>query len=82
MIIRPKVTKVSVYDDYCLLITFSNAEQRIFDMRPYLEFEHYKELKNKNNFAKVQSTSTSVEWGTGQVIDPHELYYNSTPCFV
>ncbi len=80
--IRPKVKEVSVYDDYCLFITFSNDEQRIFDMRPYLEFEQYKELKNKNIFAKVKPTLTSVEWSTGQSIDPHELYYASSSYFI
>ncbi len=77
---RPRATKVAIYEDYCLLVTFSNNEQRIFDVKPYLEFAPFKELKNKELFAKVRPAGLSIEWLHGQDICPDDLYYNSVPC--
>ncbi len=82
MIIRPKIMAVSVYGDYSLLLSYSNGEQKVFDVRPYLDFEHFQELKNKDYFAMVQVSGPTIVWATGQNISPDELYYNSMPCFV
>ncbi len=75
----PTAIEVQVCDDYNLLVTFDNQEKRIFDVKPYLEFIAYKELKNKTLFATVKPAGLSVEWIHGQDICPDELYYNSIP---
>ena len=33
--IRPKAVEVTPQSDYCLLVTFSDDEKRIFDVKPY-----------------------------------------------
>ncbi len=77
--IRPKAVNVVPQDDYCLLVTFSNDEKRVFDVKPYLDFKPFIELKNPAVFNTVKPAGLSVEWIHGQDICPDELYYNSVP---
>ena len=76
---RPRATDVKPLEDYRLLVTFGNNEKRIFDVKPYLEYEPFDQLKNEELFNTVQVGGLSVEWITGQDICPDELYYNSSP---
>ncbi len=75
--LRPKAMQVQVQEDYLLLITFSNNEQRIFDVKPYFNFKPFEELKNPVLFSTVKPANLSIEWLHGQDICPDELYYNS-----
>ena len=77
--IRPKAITVEPCPDYCLLITFSNNEKRLFDVKPYLDFAPFNELKNITLFNTVKPAGLSVERLHGQDICPDELYYNSVP---
>jgi len=77
--IRPKAVDVIPLADYCLLITFSNDEKRMFDVKPYLDFKPFGELKNPTMFKTVKPAGLSIEWIHGQDICPDELYYNSVP---
>jgi hypothetical protein len=65
--------------DYWLLVTFSNNEKRLFDVKPYLDFKPFNELRNTTLFDTVKPAGLSVEWLHGQDICPDELYYNSLP---
>ena len=77
--VRPKAVNVIPQSDYCLLVTFSNKEKRIFDVKPYLDFKPFSELKNPAIFNTVKPGGLSIEWVRGQDICPDELYYNSVP---
>ena len=77
--IRPKAIHVEPRPGYCLLVTFSNNEKRLFDVKPYLDFKPFNELKNTTLFNTVKPAGLSVEWLHGQDICPDELYYNSVP---
>jgi len=77
--IRPRAIKVEPKPNYFLLVTFSNNEQRLFDVKPYLNFKAFAELKNLAVFNTVKPTGLSIEWLHGQDICPDELYYNSVP---
>ena len=77
--IRPKAIGVEPCSDYCLLVTFSNNEKRLFDVKPYLNFKPFIELRNTVLFNTVKPSGLSVEWLHGQDICPDELYYNSKP---
>jgi hypothetical protein len=76
---RPRATDVKPLNDYRLLVTFGNNEQKIFDVKPYLEYKPFDQLKNEALFNTVHIGGLSVEWITGQDICPDELYYNSSP---
>ena len=78
-LIRPKAISVIVQPDYCLLVTFSNNEKRLFDVKPYLDFKPFEELRNPIIFSTVKPAGPSIEWMHGQDICPDELYNNSIP---
>ena len=75
--IRPTAVDVTPQPNYCLLVTFDNEEQRLFDVKPYLDFKPFNELKNEVLFKTVKPAGLSVEWIHGQDICPDDLYYNS-----
>jgi len=76
---RPRAISVTPKADYHLLVTFSNNEKRVFDVRPYLDFKPFEELKNPAIFNTVKPAGLSIEWIHGQDICPDDLYYNSAP---
>jgi hypothetical protein len=77
--LRPKAVNVTPQADYQLLVTFSNNERRLFDVKPYLGFPPFEELKNPMIFNTVKPAGLSIEWIHGQDICPDELYFNSKP---
>lgn len=50
----PKIEAVEPRDDYTLLLTFENSEQRVYDMRPELSTEVFEPLKDLRLFRQVQ----------------------------
>ncbi len=78
-ITRPRASAVEVASikDYTLLVTFTNGEKRIFDVKPYFSFKCFEELKSKTLFQTVHIAGLSIEWLHGQDICPDDLYYNS-----
>jgi len=61
-------------DDYKLLIGFENNEQKIFDVKPYLEIGKFKELKDEKLFRTVKVKFDSIEWDNMLDLDPGLLY--------
>jgi hypothetical protein len=76
-VIRPRAIEVKTEPNYLLLVLFSNNEKRLFDVKPYLDFKPFEELKNPEIFNTVKPAGLSIEWVHGQDICPDELYYNS-----
>lgn len=50
---------------------------RAKDVKPYLGFKSFEQLKSKTLFDSVHIAGLSIEWVTGQDICPDELYFNS-----
>lgn len=69
--------KVEALSDYNLLITFDNQEQRIFDVKPYLDDVYFAPLRDLVVFKSVKVNAISIEWNGDIDICPDELYYNS-----
>ena len=63
--------------NYKLEIKFDNNERKIFDVKPYFKFKIFNDLKNYEEFKKVQISGLSIEWENGADICPDELYNNS-----
>ncbi len=72
------VTDVTPLNNYMLRLKFKNGEEKIFDMKPYLETGIFKALKNKNIFKTVKISFDTVEWVNEADIDPETLYHEST----
>ena len=74
---KPKAISVNVFDDYKLLIEFENGEKKVFDVKPYLNYKAFEELKDIEKFRSVKISGLSVAWENGADICPDELYNNS-----
>ena len=70
----PAVRKVKPLDDYTLILTFSNGETRVFDMKPYLDKGIFRELRNVSMFNTAHVSFDTVEWDNEADFDPKVLY--------
>jgi len=71
------VKNVKPLDNYSLLLTFENEEEKIFDIKPYLEIGKFKELKDEKLFKTVKVSFDSIEWDNELDLDPELLYQKS-----
>ncbi len=77
---NPRVKEVEVLEDYQLLLTFKNGEKRIYDAKKLFQYDFFKNIKNEENFKKVKvADGITIEWESGEDVDPDELYVNSIP---
>lgn len=74
-----KIIFVKPLDDYKLLLTFSNNEKRIKDMKPYLNDGVFKKLKNKTFFNSVHISFDTISWNDGIDLCADTLYETSLP---
>ena len=71
------IKDVKPHDNYLLLLTFENGERRQFDMKPYLDFGIFQELKDLRLFKTVKTSFDSIEWDNEADFDPEILYQKS-----
>lgn len=76
---HPRIKNVKAQDNYKILLTFTNGELKIFDMKPYINKGFFKQLKDKNYFKNVIPFMDSVRWKNGQDLCPDTLYEDSMP---
>jgi Protein of unknown function (DUF2442) len=72
-----KVVAVTANDDFSLDLKFDDGCVKRFDVKPYLEYEIFKELKDKNYFKRVKVAFGTVQWPNEQDISPETLYLES-----
>ena len=71
------VIKVMPIENYQLNLTFENGENKIFDVKPYLNLGIFKELQNLEMFNTVRVSFDTIEWQNQADIDPETLYEDS-----
>ena len=71
------VKDVKPLEDYHLLLKFENNEEKIFDVKPYLEIGKFQELKDEKLFKSVRVSFDSIEWDNQLDLDPELLYHKS-----
>jgi hypothetical protein len=69
-----KVVAVRANDDYSLDLEFNDGSVKRFDVRPYLDYEVFKELKDLSYFSRVKVAFGTVQWPNEQDISPETLY--------
>lgn len=69
------VTKVTPLDNYLLRLTFKDGEEKIFDMKPYLQTGVFRSLKDEKIFKSAKVSFDTVEWNNDADIDPETLYH-------
>jgi hypothetical protein len=71
---NPKVIKVEPEQNYMLNLWFANGGQRSFDMKPYLDFEVFRALKNLEVFNSANTFLGSVTWSNNSDLSYDTLY--------
>lgn len=71
------VKKVKPIPEHRLLLVFSNDEQRIFDVKPYLNRGIFSQLQSESIFNTAHISFDTVEWNNGADLDPEILYAES-----
>ena len=74
-----RVESVTALPDFRLLLTFDNAERRLFDVKPYLTKGAFAELSDVSLFRSVRVCFDTVEWSNGADLCPEVLYAQSEP---
>jgi hypothetical protein len=74
---NPTVKYVKPQDNYLLLLTFSNGEEKILDIKPYLEKGIFSELKDLSLFNSVHLDGLSIEWDNEAALSPDTVYLES-----
>lgn len=72
-----KIISVKPLKNYILQIEFDTKEVRLFDVKPYLNFGIFTQLKNENYFKEVRTGFGSISWKNGQDFSPETLYLKS-----
>ena len=73
------IKQVYPKDDYVLSVVFENNEERVFDVKPYLEIGRFKELKEPAVFKAVRVSFDTIEWPHEIDLDPEAVYQVSVP---
>ncbi|MDR2130456.1 MAG: DUF2442 domain-containing protein [Odoribacteraceae bacterium] len=74
------VKAVVPQENYTLLLTFENGEQRLFDMKPYLDAGPvFRALKDPAMFNTARVCFKTVAWKNNADIDPEILFQDSVP---
>lgn len=76
---NPRVRSVRPLPQYRLLLEFSNAEWKIFDVTPYLSSEVFVPLRDPAVFNTVHVLFGSVEWPGEVDLSYDTLYIDGTP---
>ena len=79
MMKSPDIKEARVIDNYNIHIHFENGEQKIFDLKPYLDYPVFlplKRLEQLNDFKIVDGT---IEWDCGADLSPDTFYHESKP---
>jgi len=73
----PTVKKVKPIDNFMLHIWFNNGEERLFDVKPYLDRGIFSELKDLVMFHTVRPDGLSLEWANEASLSPDTVYLSS-----
>jgi hypothetical protein len=74
---NPRALNVKPEKDYMLCVWFTTGEMRRFDVKPYLEYEVFRPLKDEAVFDSVRPDGLSVEWANEASLCPDTIYMDS-----
>jgi len=75
---NPEVVKVKPENEYNLHLWFTNGEEGILDMKPYLDKGIFRELKNIKMFNTVKPFLGTIQWANEADLCPDTVYLDST----
>ena len=69
-----KVIDAKANEDFTLDIKFSDGAYKRFNFEPYLDYEVFRELRDRDNFMNVRVAFGTVQWPGERDISPETLY--------
>lgn len=72
-----KAISAKANDDFTLDLKFNDGKLKRFDVKPYLDFPVFRELKNLEKFKQIKTAFGTVQWQNEQDISPETLYLES-----
>lgn len=69
-----KVVSAQANDDFTLDLQFNDGKFKRFDIKPYLEYPVFQELKNLEKFKNFKIVFGTVQWENGQDMSPETFY--------
>ncbi len=72
-----KVINAKAENDFSLILEFNDGSVKRFDVKPYLDYEVFKPLKDLNYFKRIKIAFGTVQWTDEQDISPETLYLES-----
>jgi len=73
------IVKVTPKEGFSLIIIFDNGQTRILDMKPFLDFGVFRQIKKTDEFNRVHVAFDTVEWDCGVDLDPEFVMTKSLP---
>ena len=73
------IIRVTPLDGFSLLIAFEDGQTRVLDMRPFLDFGVFKQIKKPEEFNRVHVAFDTIEWDCGVDLDPEFVMKKSLP---
>lgn len=72
--ICPAVISVDCDGDYTLSVSFENGEKGLLDMKPFLDFGIFREIRDPEIFETVHVSFDTIAWESGADLDPEFVY--------
>ena len=71
---EPRVINVKPLTDYTLHLWFTNGEEGILDMKPYLDKGIFRELRDVAMFNSVRPYIGTIQWANEADLCPDTVY--------
>lgn len=69
-----KVISAIANDDFTLDLQFNDGKFKRLDIKPYLDFPVFRELKDVGKFKRIKIVFGTIQWENEQDISPETLY--------
>ncbi len=72
------IKTIQANDNWKIIYTLDDGEERVFDIKPYLQDEAFQDLNDISEFAKINNGRYFVEWECGADLSIDTLNAHST----
>lgn len=78
MYITPRIIRAKALEDYKIELLYETGELKIYDMNELINTcGFYKNLKDKNEFKRIEIVGLTIQWENGEDVAPELLYDDS-----
>ena len=74
---NPRVKNVFPNENYTLHLWFTNGEEGVLDMKPYLDKGIFRELRELSVFNSVRPFIGTIQWNNEADLCPDTVYLDS-----